>query len=73
MPVLRSASPSESLNTEYGPDETTASDTELSPEGFALKVESQLRIHDKRDVELLADTRPLIMPKPKKDGAGDET
>ncbi|TFY83272.1 hypothetical protein EWM64_g741 [Hericium alpestre] len=64
-PVLRSASPSGSINTEYGPDETSQADLELTPEEFAHKIEADLRIHEQREQEIRAESKPLLMPKPK--------
>ncbi|KAI0059454.1 hypothetical protein BV25DRAFT_1901587 [Artomyces pyxidatus] len=62
-PVLRSASPSESVTTDYGPDQTTPADAALSPEEFERKIESQLRLNFQRDAELRAEAQPLIMPR----------
>jgi len=63
-PVLRSASPSGSINTEYGPDETSPSDHELAAEGFERKIEAQLRIHHQREEELRAEAQPLMLKRP---------
>ena len=44
QPVLRSASPTNTITTEYGEDETSQSDKELSDEQFAEKVEMGIGI-----------------------------
>ncbi|KAI9452779.1 hypothetical protein BJY52DRAFT_1402283 [Lactarius psammicola] len=73
-PFVRSASPNDSLTTAYGADETSLSDTELSEDSFSTKVLGELRIHEKREEEERAETRPLIMPRPRRGAAfnGDE-
>ncbi|KAI0310137.1 hypothetical protein OF83DRAFT_912372 [Amylostereum chailletii] len=70
-PVLRSASPSGSINTEYGPDETSKSDSELSPDEFQRKIEQQLRIHYPREEEVSAEAKALRLP-PMKPGTIEE-
>lgn len=64
-PVLRTASPSGSINTEYGPDETSISDQDLSPEEFDRKVQKQLGLHEQREQEFRAQASPLLWPKPR--------
>ncbi|TFY60464.1 hypothetical protein EVG20_g7403, partial [Dentipellis fragilis] len=64
-PVLRAASPSGSINTEYGPDETSLSDMELSPGEFEGKIEAALRLHEQREQEVVAEAKPVLIPKPK--------
>ncbi|KAH9057505.1 hypothetical protein EDB87DRAFT_1565158 [Lactarius vividus] len=64
-PFVRSASPNDSLTTAYGADETSLSDVELSEDLFSTKVLGQLRIHEKREEEERAETRPVIMPRPR--------
>ncbi|KAI9443639.1 hypothetical protein H4582DRAFT_1777799, partial [Lactarius indigo] len=73
-PFVRSASPNDSLTTAYGADETNLSDVELSEDSFSTKVLGELRIHEKREEEERAETRPLIMPRPRRGAAcnGDE-
>ncbi|KAH8992560.1 hypothetical protein EDB86DRAFT_2806150 [Lactarius hatsudake] len=63
-PFVRSASPNDSLTTAYGADETNLSDVELSEDLFSTKVLGELRIHEKREEEERAETRPLLMPRP---------
>ena len=62
-PLLRSNSPSDySLSTEYGPDETTQAEKELSTAEFTCRVESMHRIHVAREDELVAEQSPLLPP-----------
>jgi hypothetical protein len=68
-PFIRSASPNDSLTTAYGPDETNLSDVELSDDTFSKKVLAGLRIHEKREEEEYAETRPLLMPRPRRGAA----
>ena len=62
-PVLRAPSPSSSIGTDYGPDETSIIDSELSPEEFKRKVERELKTDLPREAEDEANKDPLI-PKP---------
>lgn len=73
-PFVRSASPNDSLTTTYGADETSLSDVELSEDLFSTKVLGELRLHEKREEEERAETRPLLMPRPRRGAAsnGDE-
>lgn len=73
-PFVRSASPNDSLTTAYGADETSLSDLELSEDSFSTKVLGELHIHEKREEEERAETRPLVMPRPRRGAAsnGDE-
>jgi len=73
-PFVRSASPNDSLTTAYGADETSLSDLELSEDSFSNKVLGELRIYEKREEEEHAETRPLVMPRPRRGAAsnGDE-
>jgi IS5 family transposase len=68
-PFVRSASPNDSLTTAYGADETNLSDVELSDDAFSKKVLAGLRIHEKREEEEYAETRPLVMPRPRRGAA----
>jgi IS5 family transposase len=68
-PFIRSASPNDSLTTAYGPDETNLSDLELSDDAFSKKVLAGLRVHEKREEEEYAETRPLLMPRPRRGAA----
>ncbi|TCD70169.1 hypothetical protein EIP91_004639 [Steccherinum ochraceum] len=62
-PVLRAPSPSSSIGTDYGPDETSIADLEMSPEDFKLMVEAELALNQPRPEETLACAEPLL-PKP---------
>jgi hypothetical protein len=61
-PVLRSNSPSNSLSTEYGPDETTQAEKELTAAEFTCRVDSTHRFHVAREAELVAEQSPLLPP-----------
>ncbi|KAF8490244.1 hypothetical protein F5888DRAFT_1574362, partial [Russula emetica] len=61
-PVLRSNSPSDSLSTEDGPDETTLAEKELSTAEFTCRVESTHRYHVAHEAELVAEQSPLLPP-----------
>ena len=61
-PFLRSNSPSDSLSTEYGPDETTQAEKELSTAEFTCRVESTHHLHVAREAELVAEQSPLLPP-----------
>ena len=62
-PFTRTTSPSGSITTAYGADETSLSDAELSEDAFSKKVLASLRINEKREEEERAEARPLIMPR----------
>ena len=59
-PVLRPASPASSLGTEYGPDQTSFSDSELSGTTFEKKCLERLELDQPREEELDANKDPLI-------------
>lgn len=61
-PVLNPNSPGDSLSTEYGPDETTQTEKELSTAEFTYCVESMHRFHVAREAELVAEQSPLLPP-----------
>ena len=61
-PVLRPNSPSDSLSTEYGPDETTQAEKEHSTAEFTCRVENTHRFHVAREAELVAEQSPLLPP-----------
>ena len=62
-PVIRQASPSNSIGTDYGPDETSESDRDLNSTEFAKKVEDQLGIRLERQDETEAN-RNVLLPRP---------
>ncbi|KAI0685805.1 hypothetical protein BC835DRAFT_492599 [Cytidiella melzeri] len=59
-PVLRAPSPSSSIGTDYGPDETTPEEARMTEVDFLR----QLKLADSRNEEHLASQEPLL-PKPK--------
>ena len=63
-PVLRASSPTDSVNTTYGPDETSASDGIVSDDEFAFRVEEALGL---RRSSWADAERPkqVLLPKPK--------
>jgi len=61
-PILRPNSPGDSLSTEYGLDETTQAEKELSTAQFTCCVESTHRFHVAREAELVAEQSPLLPP-----------
>ncbi|CCM04936.1 uncharacterized protein FIBRA_07133 [Fibroporia radiculosa] len=63
-PVLRAASPTSSIGTEYGEDNTDLADRELNQQEFEQKCEVFLRLHEPRPEEELAREDPRL-PKPK--------
>jgi len=63
-PLLRAPSPSSSIGTAYGGDETSLSDKELSQEEFERKCEEMLGLHAPREEELWAALEPRL-PRPK--------
>ena len=62
-PVIRQNSPSNSIGTEYGPDETSESDRDLSAAEFAKKIEEQIGLRLERPDETEAN-RNVLLPKP---------
>ncbi|KZT64282.1 hypothetical protein DAEQUDRAFT_634621, partial [Daedalea quercina L-15889] len=64
-PVLRAPSPSSSIGTEYGPDETSLEDRDLGQEVFERRCEDRLRLRQPRPEEMRANEDPLIRPRPK--------
>lgn len=69
-PVLRASSPAQSLSTEYGPDETSLSDSELTDEQFARQCEEQIGLQALRDEEHEAN-HDVLLPRPK-EGSPEE-
>ena len=63
-PLLRAPSPTDSIGTDYGPDETTVEETRLSDREFAQKCQQRLRLNALRPDEINANFDPLL-PKPK--------
>lgn len=63
-PVIRAPSPASSVGTAYGPDESSQSDSELSPEAFEQKWSSKLKLGGPRIEEELMSFSALIQPLP---------
>ncbi len=61
-PVLRAASPASSVGTVYGPDQTSFSDSDLSPFRFQVKYDAQIGLGEPRREEVLANLDPLLPP-----------
>ncbi|OCH92653.1 hypothetical protein OBBRIDRAFT_714304, partial [Obba rivulosa] len=64
-PVLRPPSPTSSIGTEYGEDETSLEDRELSWQEFERKCEEKAGINKPRQDEELGNQEPLLIPRPK--------
>jgi len=61
-PVVRPPSPTGSINTEYGPDETDPIDLVLSDEEFERRVLAELRINEPTENENWSDSMPIRFP-----------
>ncbi|KAH8104655.1 hypothetical protein BXZ70DRAFT_1062196 [Cristinia sonorae] len=59
-PVLRAPSPSSSIGTDYGQDETSNLDRALTDEEFRAKVEKDLQLNQLCKAELDASNDPLL-------------
>ncbi|TBU31813.1 hypothetical protein BD309DRAFT_1005126 [Dichomitus squalens] len=62
--IMRAPSPSSTIGTDYGPDETTSVDSELSEHDFVRKCEEMVGINRPRPEEDEANRDPLILPRP---------
>ena len=62
--IMRAPSPSSTIGTEYGPDETTSVDSELPERDFVRKCEEMIGISRPRPEEDEANRDPLILPRP---------
>lgn len=74
-PVLRPASPASSLGSDFTPDKTSLSDSELSDSAFERKCLEQLALDQPSTEEMDADRDPLVMhigPDGKSIWVGDE-
>ena len=60
-PVVRPASPTGSINTEYGPDETDPADRLLSDRELERKILANLRIDEQTDTEKVNEKGPLLL------------
>ncbi|KAI8994190.1 hypothetical protein BD414DRAFT_481696 [Trametes punicea] len=62
--IMRAPSPSSTIGTDYGPDETDFADSELPNGEFARKCEEIVGIHRPRPEEEEANRDPLVHPRP---------
>jgi hypothetical protein len=60
--IVRSQSPTASLNTVYGPDETEEEDFYLSEKQFSEKVLDQIRIGYQTNTERWNEAMPIRFP-----------
>ncbi|OSD07325.1 hypothetical protein PYCCODRAFT_1402874 [Trametes coccinea BRFM310] len=58
--IMRAPSPSSTIGTDYGPDETDFADSELNENEFARKCEEVVGIHRPRPEEEEANRDPLL-------------
>ncbi|KAJ3004032.1 hypothetical protein NUW54_g5003 [Trametes sanguinea] len=61
--IMRAPSPSSTIGTDYGPDETDFVDSELNENEFARKCEEVVGIHRPRPEEEEANRDPLLYPR----------
>lgn len=61
-PVIRAPSPSSSIGSDSGQDQTSMSDRELSPDSFEKKCERRLRLNMPLSEEERANNEPLLRP-----------
>ncbi|KAI0670892.1 hypothetical protein C8Q78DRAFT_1145465 [Trametes maxima] len=62
--IMRAASPSSTIGTDYGPDETDFADSELSERDFVRKCEEAIGINIPRPEEVEANRDPLVHQRP---------
>ena len=62
--IMRAPSPSSSIGTEYGQDDTNMVDLELSEREFARKCEETIGLGKPRPEEEEANRDPLVHPRP---------
>lgn len=62
-PVLRSDSPTESITSEFGEDETTQADKNMSDEQFAQRVEEELGLN-RINWSDAPGPKPVLLPRP---------
>ncbi|KAH8104999.1 hypothetical protein DFH11DRAFT_1692087 [Phellopilus nigrolimitatus] len=63
-PVLRAPSPTETISTEYGQDETSIADMTLSDEDFARRVEEEIGLRRTKWSDA-GPIKPIILPRSK--------
>jgi hypothetical protein len=65
-PHVRAPSPTDSIGTDYGPDETPDEEAQLSNKEFAQLCQQKLQLHATRPDELKSSLdRDPLLPKPK--------
>ncbi|CDO77156.1 hypothetical protein BN946_scf184657.g31 [Trametes cinnabarina] len=62
--IMRAPSPSSTIGTDYGPDETDFADSELNQNDFVRKCEEAIGLHRPRPEEEEANRDPLVHPRP---------
>jgi hypothetical protein len=62
LPTTRPASPAESINTVYGPDETDPEDHLLLDEQFEQKMVLNIRINEPTEIERWNEAMPIRYP-----------
>jgi len=63
-PVLRAASPSSSIGTDYGDDQTSPEETQMNSDDFDKTCHERLKLDHPNHDEVMANHSPLL-PKPK--------
>lgn len=63
-PLLRAASPTSSIGTDYGPDETSIDDARMTDAEFDAHCKLMLQLEQPRREEMMANQDPLV-PKPR--------
>ncbi|KAI0648156.1 hypothetical protein C8Q79DRAFT_953965 [Trametes meyenii] len=61
--IMRAPSPSSTIGTDYGPDETDFADSELSERDFVRKCEEAIGLNRPRPEEEEANRDPLVYPR----------
>ncbi|KAI0081544.1 hypothetical protein K474DRAFT_1613218, partial [Panus rudis PR-1116 ss-1] len=62
--LVRPPSPSSSIGTDYGPDQTTAEEAQLTRDEFAAECEAKLKLNEPRPEEIEA-SKPILLRRPK--------
>lgn len=60
IPVMRSASPNGSINTDYGPDQTSVSELMMNDHDFESMIHNMLGLDTQREQEYQAQMSPLL-------------
>ncbi|KAL5512769.1 hypothetical protein ACEPAG_3035 [Sanghuangporus baumii] len=70
-PVLRAPSPAESINTEYGQDDSSIADAGTDDEEFARQIEEQIGLR-RMTWQEAGSPKPVILPRPQKDSKEEQ-